>query len=184
MSLRVFPIALVCLSYVLTFAAKQKDPFSQVPAEQRDELAKRLEAYLQDYRTRGWDNLFDLVSDTGKGQTTRQTFVARMNAAHGTEFANSPDLLEFRADHAESVEHGEWDIYGCGKARREGRAYDGIAVTHAVFEHNDWYFTGWSFTEFPNEPCKALSDPKWKPESPKGWDQPMEELRGLQTVPK
>ena len=66
---------------------------------------------------------------------------------------------------------------GCAKAQREGRMYNGIAVAHAVFEHAGWFFTGWSFTEFPNEPCNVLSDPKWKPENPIGWDQPMEELR-------
>jgi hypothetical protein len=184
MRLRVFPVVLVCISCVVTFAAKQKGPFSQVPADQREALAKRLEAYVQDYRTRNWDKLYDLVSDTGKGQTTRQIFVARMNVAHGTEFANSPDLMEFRPERAEQVVPGEWDIYGCGEARREGRTYNGIAVAHAVFKHNDWFFTGWSFTEIPIEHCKALSHPKWQPANPIGWDQPMEELRGLETVPK
>jgi hypothetical protein len=55
--------------------------------------------------------------------------------------------------------------------------YRGIAVMHAMFEHYGWFFTGWSFTEFPNEPCKGLSSPGWQPENRMGWDQPMEEVR-------
>jgi hypothetical protein len=177
MRLRVVLVLLVCIACVVPFVATQKDPFWRVPAERRAELAKRLEAYVQENRTRNWDKLYDLVSDTGKGQVTRRTFIARMNSAHGNAFANSPGLLEFRADRTEQAERGEWDIYGCAKAQREGRMYNGIAVAHAVFEHAGWFFTGWSFTEFPNEPCNVLSDPKWKPENPIGWDQPMEELR-------
>jgi hypothetical protein len=176
MRLRVVLVLLVCLGCVVPFAAKQKDSFSRVPAEQREALAKRVQGYVQENRTRNWDKLYDLVSDLGKAQISRQAFIARMNSARGTEFANSPDLLEFLPDRTEQAERDEWDIYGCAKARREGRIYNGIAVAHAVFEHTGWFFTGWSFTEFPNEPCKALSDPKWKPENPIGWDQPMEEL--------
>lgn len=69
-----------------------------------------------------------------------------------------------------------YDIYGCGRAQREGMMFNGIVVLHTVFEHNDWSFTGWRFTEFPNEPCKALSDPKWQPESRVAWNSPMEEV--------
>jgi hypothetical protein len=69
------------------------------------------------------------------------------------------------------------------KARREGQEFNGVALVHAVFEHNDWFFSGWSFTEFPNEPCKALSDPSWEPPGPMEWNQPMEELRSPVGVP-
>jgi hypothetical protein len=75
------------------------------------------------------------------------------------------------------------DIYGCGKARREGREFNGIAQAHAVFEHDKWYFTGWSFTAFPNEACKALSNPGWEAPVAMAWDQPMEELRGPPGTP-
>jgi hypothetical protein len=53
---------------------------------------------------------------------------------------------------------------------------------HAVYENGDWFFTGWSFTEFPNEPCKGLADPAWAPENRMGWDQPMEEVRPIKDV--
>ena len=166
MGLRVLFVTFFCLGCMVTHAAKQKNPFAKVPAERQDALAKRLDAYVQADRSRNWNKLYDLVSETGKAQVNRQTFLTRMKLAHGTQFANSPDLLEFRTDRTEQAEKGEWDIYGCGKASREGQIYNGIAVVHAVFEHNDWFFTGWSFTEFPNEPCKTLSDPDWKPDNP------------------
>jgi hypothetical protein len=54
--------------------------------------------------------------------------------------------------------------------------FNGAAVTHVVPEHNEWFFTGWTFTEFPIEPCTALADPKWKPRNPAKWNGPMEEV--------
>lgn len=151
------------------------DPFSNIPADQRDSLPNRLNGYVEAYKARNWERLYGFVSDLGRASASQKIFAAAMQASHGKSFAQMPDLQEFKPDRAKSNEDG-YDIYGCGKAEREGRTYKGIAVVHGVFEHKDWFFTGWSFTEFPNEPCKALSDPKWKPENEMGWNKPMEEL--------
>jgi hypothetical protein len=43
-----------------------------------------------------------------------------MTSEHGTDFAQMPDLLEFRPELTERNDKGEFDIYGCAKARREG----------------------------------------------------------------
>jgi hypothetical protein len=59
-----------------------------------------------------------------------------MNSAHGSDVAQMPDLLEFKSDRTEKNDDG-YDIYGCGKARREGMMFNGIAVMHIVFEHNN-----------------------------------------------
>jgi len=162
------------LSCSLLFATVT-DPFSNVPVGQRESLPKRINGYVEAYKARNWERLYDFVSGVGKGSASQKFFVAAMQASHGKSFAQMPDLQEFKPDRAKSNEDG-YDIYGCGKAEREGRTYKGIAVVHGVFEHNDWFFTGWRFTEFPNEPCKALSDPKWEPENEMGWNKPMEEL--------
>jgi hypothetical protein len=122
-----------------------------------------------------WDKLYDLVSDTGRDGANRKTFIAAMKSEHGTDFAQMPDLLEFKPDRAEKNGDGH-DIYGCGKAQREGMKFNGIVVLHTVFEHNNWSFTGWRFTEFPNEPCEALSDPKWQTANRGAWHSPMEEI--------
>ena len=32
--------------------------------------------------------------------------------------------------------------------RREGEPFRGFAVVHAVYEHEDWFSTGWTFSRF------------------------------------
>jgi len=103
-----------------------------------------------------------------------------MKHEHGIDFAQMPDLLEFNPDRSEKNDDG-FDVYGCGKARREGMMFNGIAVVHAVYEHNDWFFTGWTFTEFPNEPCKAFADPKWQPSNRIKWNRSMEEIANFKS---
>ena len=151
--------------------------FSKIPSEQRLSLSKRLDAYVHAQQSRDWEKLYDFVSDIGRGGVSRQVFIKAMQQGHGRTFANEPDLLEFRPKLAEANDHA-YDVYGCAKAEREGENYDGVAVIHAVREHDDWLFTGWTFT-VPNEPCKALSDSSWQPMSRIVWKLPMEELRNL-----
>jgi hypothetical protein len=150
---------------------------SPIAAEYRKGLAKRLDAYVLAYRSNDWFKLFDLVSDSGRGDTNRDTFITKMKAAHRKDFSNSPELLDFKPVLTKKDDNAEYDVYGCGKARREAHDFNGIAVVHAVFQHNGWSFSGWSFTEFPNEPCKDLTDPSWETPGPMEWNQPMQELR-------
>jgi hypothetical protein len=154
---------------------------SEVPPEQRAVLTKRLDAYLKANRSRDWKKLYGLISDAGRGGADWQTFTAKMAAAHGRDFANDPDLLEFQP--ARIVKEGGYDIYGCAKAQREGREFNGIALIHAVLDHEEWFFSGWRFTAFPNEPCRALADPHWEMPGLMDWNQPMEELRGPASIP-
>ena len=174
----------IFMSFVLVFLIStslylrdNKTPFSGVPVQEQKQLQNRLTEYVQTYRTHDWSKLYDLISDTAKRQVKREKFVVRMNAEHREDFSSFPDLLEFDADHTVSSGENQFDIYGCGKARREQNNFNGIALVHAVFEHKDWYFSGWSFTGFPNEPCKLLKDPSWQPPDPMEWDMPMGELR-------
>lgn len=173
-----------CLAFwfgtAIVMSGDATDPFSNIPPEQREPLSKRLDAYVDANKARKWDKLFNVVSETGRGGANRQTFVAAMNSSHGLDFAQMPDLQEFKSDRTEKNDDG-FDIYGCGKARREGMMFNGIAVMHAVFEHNDWFFTGWSFTGFPNEPCGALSNPKWQPFSRLKWNRPMDEIANFKS---
>jgi len=169
-------VLVLVLSFFSAYAQNEK-PFSKLPPEEQQMLTRRLSEYVNAYRIRNWKALYDLVSDTGKNGVNRQTFIAKMKAKHGgPEYSGMPDLLAFTPSRSEEDEEG-LDIYGCGTAKREGEGYTGIAVIHAVHEHSTWSFSGWSFTEFPNEPCKRLSDPDWKPQGHMEWKQPMEELR-------
>lgn len=175
----------IALGFLLTLAVAQAaiEPFSKISGEQRDALSKQIEAYVNANRTRDWSKFYTLVSDTGRGGVSKETFVSAIEIGHGRSFANEPDLLQFAPKLAEADKNDEYDVYGCAKAQREGKTYHGVAVLHAVFEHGGWFFTGWSFTEFPNEPCKVLSNPSWEPSSRMPWEQPMEELRNLSGVP-
>ena len=156
-------------------AASQKDPLYKVPAEKRARLGDRLRDYVKENKNRDWERLYDLVSDTGRGKVDRAHFIQLMNVGHGRDFANYPDLLEFHADRTEANDT-QFDIYGCGKAAREGEDYNGIALIHAVFEHDNWFFAGWTFV---GGDCDQLLDKEWKPPAPMKWTQPMDELRGV-----
>ena len=169
-------LAVIFVPFIMN-AQNETQPFSKLPRQQRESLTLRLTQYVNAYRDRNWKTLYDLVSDIGKGSVNRDAFVAAMKAEHGTEYAGMPDLLEFTPDRTVENQDGI-DIYGCGKAQREGEIYRGIAVAHTVHEHNSWFFTGWTFTQFPNESCKLLSDPAWKPARNMEWNKTMEEIRG------
>lgn len=167
---------LLVLSFFSTYAQNEK-PFSKLSPEDQLTLTRRLSEYVNAYHTRNWKALYALVSDAGKNGVNRRTFTAAMKAKHGgPAYSGMPDLLAFTPNRSDENEDG-LDIYGCGTANREGENYTGIAVIHAVHEHSTWSFSGWSFTEFPNEPCNRLSDPDWKPQGQMEWKQPMEELR-------
>ena len=159
-----------------------KDPFVGITPPSKDLLQQRLAAYVDAYKARNWGALYGLVSDTGRGDAKREYFIARMEAEHGKTYADDPDLLNFSPDRSLANESG-YDLYGCGTARREGKGFHGIAVVHTIFEHGNWFFTGWRFTSFPNENCKHLSKIDWTADSVQGWDKPMIELRPLPGVP-
>ena len=176
-------LAVMSVGCIIASSIDSPQWLSPIPAEHREQLAKRLDAYVKANRSKDWTKLFDLVSDSGRGGTNRDVFVAKMKAAHQKDFSNSPDLLDFRPARTENADSAEVDIYGCGKARRESQSFNGIALVHAVFQHNDWFFSGWTFTEFPNEPCKNLADPSWEAPGPMEWGRPMQELRDLAGMP-
>src|SRR5215470_17520795 len=88
----------VCAAMLIIFAVccpAADEPFAKVPQEQREALKKRLDTYVKLQRERNWSDLYDLVSDSGKGSVSREKFVAAMNRGHGRDFANEPDLLDF-----------------------------------------------------------------------------------------
>jgi hypothetical protein len=103
---------------------QQDRPLSGIPIEQRDALSKRLGGYVEAYKGRKWEKLYGFVSDIGKGGASQNVFVAAMKAAHGSSFAQMPDLQEFKAALSDKNESG-FDIYGCGKAQREGMSFNG-----------------------------------------------------------
>jgi hypothetical protein len=131
-TLRLLLALFVAHSLVL---ATNSDPFSNIPADRRGALSKRITAYVEAYRARNWEKLYGFVSDVGKDGASQKVFIAAMQASHGRNFAQDPDLQEFKPDRTKTNADG-YDIYGCGKAEREGHTYKGIAVVHGVSEHD------------------------------------------------
>lgn len=168
---------------MIALAAENQAWLSQVAVDHQDALAKRLDEYVKANRSQDWTKLFGCISDTARGGVNRNDFTAKMKATHRKDFSNSPELLQFQPARTVKTGGSEYDIYGCAKAQREGRNYNGVALVHTVLQQDGWFFSGWTFTEFPNEPCKALSDPKWEAPNPMDWNQPLEELRGPGGVP-
>ncbi len=175
-SKRLLALALIACAAALA-ASKPTDPFASVPADKREGLKARLSEYVKQYRDRDWGKLYELVSDTGGSKVTRQAFTSRMDAAHGLSFANYPDLLAFAPARGDKTGDGGFDFYGCGEAQREGEKYKGVAVVHAIFERENWFFGGWSFDGMADGSCAALDKPDWKPSNRLSWNHTMEELR-------
>jgi hypothetical protein len=149
-----------------------KTPFGPVPASERPLLAKRLNAYTKSFRNKDWGLLYDLVSDANKGSldgkvtVNKQMFISVMRDSFEMRH-----LLKFTPVKTESGLFG-YDIYGCGEVPGRGES---IAGVRAVWEHGNWFFTNWSYSD-PLEPCSRLSDPTWKPQIPLRLDGPMMEL--------
>ena len=159
----------------LIASAQILEPFSVVPKEERDTLSKRLGGYVEAYQHRKWEKLYGFISTVGRGGVDVRTFVVAMSSNHGEDFAQYPDLQTFTPYRTKKNDDG-YDIYGCAGAVREGEPFRGIAEMHAVFEHEDWFFTGWTFRDTSEEACKQLSDPNWQPDRPIEWNSPMLEL--------
>lgn len=149
------------------------DPFSVVPAKNREALARRLDGYVQAYRQRDWRKLYSFVSTVGRGGAGVDKFESAMEEGHGEDFANYPDLKSIRAQRTFKDSDG-YDVYGWAKAVREGETYESVAVVHAVLEHDDWFFTGWTSADLSNE---SVSDPSWQPSEPLRWNRPLDEIK-------
>jgi hypothetical protein len=153
--------------------AQVLDPFAVAPAKKREALSRRLDGYVQAYRVRDWRSLYSFVSIVGLGGAGVDQFEAAMEEGHGEDFANYPDLKSIRAQRA--FENGDgYDVYGWARAVREGETHEGVAVVHTVLEHDDWFFSGWTFVDLSSE---KLSDPSWQPTEAFRWNKPLAEIK-------
>ena len=165
-------VLFLCLAVTIVNSQGVKTPFGPVPARERPLLAKRLNAYTRSFRNKDWGALYDLVSDANKRnlvskvRVNKHTFVYAMQNSFEMRH-----LLKLTPVRMESGGLG-YDIYGCGEVPGRGES---IAAVRAVWEHDNWFFTDWSYAD-PWEPCSRLSDPAWKPQIPLRLDGPMVEL--------
>jgi|ERR1039457_5482785 hypothetical protein len=123
---RVVLLAFVVGGVLAASAGTANGPYASIPADKRETLKMRISEYVDSSQSRNWGKLYDLVSDTGRGDTSREAFIARMKQAHGVSFANYPDLFRFVPARNDKSEDGGFDLYGCGEARREGENYKAL----------------------------------------------------------
>jgi len=133
----------------------RKTPSGGFRQNDRAELAKRLEAYVQENRTRNWGQALRLGFRHWEGSGNSADLYRPDELSPWERVANSPGLLEFRADRTETGgAAGEWDIYGCAKRNAKGGCITNSRSPTPYLEHAGWFFTAGSFTEFPNEPLQ------------------------------
>lgn len=124
--------------------AKYEDVFSAVPAPLRTRLVERLKLLIDYQRTQQWEKQYDLLSELvtqGKG---KDEFV-KLNRHYYTEVVPDDLILDFTPHsltaQSESVDYGEWTIFGCARLQKKGHTLQLYGSVSAYRQNNDWYFS-------------------------------------------
>ena len=98
-------------------------PFSNIPADGRESVPRRINGYVEVYRTRSWERLHGFVSDIGKGGASQKFLVAALQPSHGKSLPQMPDRQEFKPERTKSNQ---------AKAERAGGmdAFHTVLVLH------------------------------------------------------
>jgi hypothetical protein len=121
-------VAFVLISCVTALAARTRKPtdaYANVPADKTESLRIRPSEYVDDNRTRNWGKLYEMVSETRRGEVTCEVFISRMEQAHGLTFANYPDPLTFVPVRGDKAGDGGFDLYvsdGCSSGKNRSRS--------------------------------------------------------------
>ena len=178
-SRRILCLTLLALLPPLAGAQNLDKVYAPVPAAQRVALQQRGAAYARAFRQGDWATLFDLVSYGGKRDISKKHFARYMWENHHSKNVKEEyplRLRHFAANRTLVSQYGGFDIYGCVTDTRDGDFPEGsVGILHAVFEKDQWVFTGWQFID-PGASCASLADTAWKPPRPPTWDDPMIEI--------
>ena len=122
---------------------RRQDVFAAVPKSLRVRLSQRLKLLIRDQRTQQWEKQYDLLSELYTRGKSRRQFIKELERHYGQGIGNR--LLDFTpkavVTQDESVEHGEWVIYGCAKLRESNRIVQLYASVNAHREKGDWFFS-------------------------------------------
>ena len=171
--------ALVAASSARAAGQNLDKTYQPVPAAQRPALHQRAAAYVRSFRQGDWATLFDLVSYDGKRDISKKHFAWYMSENHHSKNVMEEyplRLRHFAPDRTLVSQYGGFDIYGCVTGTRDGDFPEGsVGILHAVYEKDQWVFTGWQFLD-PGASCSVLATPGWKPPRPPAWGEPMIEI--------
>jgi hypothetical protein len=111
----------------------QTDPLNTVPEQLRAGLSERLALFVEDYRTKRWDKLYDLLTDDFNVGTRKDFVKARKESPW-----LSDSLLSFELRVVFDKGSNEFEVAGCSKWLKRGEA---AAAIFAYRRNNEWYFS-------------------------------------------
>jgi hypothetical protein len=144
-------LVIMLLAVYARAQGKDEKVFEVVPQQTRAQLIERLKLYVEYQRTKDYQKLYDLytqstIKNLFKGQR-KEEFVAayREGDARGISFR----LLEFtptRIDKTVSPETSEgsddaYSIYGDAKLWRRGETVEKPVAIEAQLKNGEWYFS-------------------------------------------
>jgi len=125
-------------SFIEAIPNQQKaDPFVDVPQSQRERLKSRLAEFVEYYRTKQWNKVYDLLAERNKnaveGGLPRDIFLKKKLYSN---------IRRFTPKSVQKMEDDWWIVEGCGTFDRGGSMEAGV---EAYLQDGDWYFSDiWS----------------------------------------
>ena len=116
-------------------AESQANVFTPVPEESRARLVERLKLYLEFYRTKQPDKLYELIDAEFLGGESKEEYV-KWSIEHHSDDEALLDFSPIKVIYREGFM--EWAIDGCARFRRDGEV---SATIYAYLRNEEWYFT-------------------------------------------
>ena len=139
-------LIIVLLTVCVHGQSREQRVFDAIPEPLRAQLVERLRLYVEYQRTRQYEGLYDLLSESTIAQVyrgqSRVEFVAAYQRADAE--GRGTRLLEFTpTDTGKTVRDNVdiYDIYGRAKLCEEGEIIEKQVVIQAQLQNGTWYFS-------------------------------------------
>ncbi len=122
---------------------ENKEVLASVPVSLRQRLVERLNLLIEYQKAQQWDKQYDLLAAPVIQDDTKESHVKRLEQWYAQGLGDI--LVGFVprsvAVHSDSMDHGEWTLFGCAKLRKGKRIVNLSASVSAYREEGDWYFS-------------------------------------------
>lgn len=137
--------AILLFSFAVASGQKKSetatDVFADVPADKRARLIERFETFIEYYRERNKNKVYDLIGEQAKrdivGGLSRERFLRENYLLKLKKFK----VESVVGSMSETSESGLWFIYGCAEYSRFGPNKKLESRVEAYFQNGDWYFS-------------------------------------------
>lgn len=124
---------------------KAESVFEEIPAEQRAKLIGRLNLFLENWKNREWEKVYDLIAEGHK-----QSIGGGLSKER---FLREPPLYELKRFTPKTVlayvevtkDKGHLSIWGCGEYKRFLFNEKKESTIDARLQNGEWYFSQISF---------------------------------------